>query len=58
MAAKIKKAMLDFSGKGTKLELYFSTGATSMKFLPVNYKEDWALVRATDDAIGYKYAVK
>jgi phosphonate transport system substrate-binding protein len=48
LAAKIKEAMLSFDMKGTSLEADFgSDGAT--KFVPVNYKNDWALIRRIDE---------
>jgi phosphonate transport system substrate-binding protein len=57
LADKISKALLDFDWKGTGLEkLFGSTGQT--KFIPVNYKNDWALVRRIDDAIGSAHVVK
>ena len=40
--------MLSFDMKGTSLEADFgSDGAT--KFVPVNYKNDWALIRRIDE---------
>ena len=57
LADKISKAFLDFDWKGTGVEkLFGSTGQT--KFIPVNYKNDWALVRRIDDAIGSAHVVK
>jgi phosphonate transport system substrate-binding protein len=60
LAAKVKAALLDFDAKGTALEAYgyFPSGAAKMNFLPVNYKEDWALVRSTDNGIGYQYKLR
>jgi phosphonate transport system substrate-binding protein len=58
LAAKLKAAILSFDAAGTELSSYFPAGATGpMHFLPVNYKEDWALVRSTDNAIGFKYEI-
>jgi phosphonate transport system substrate-binding protein len=51
LAAKIKDALSTFDWKGTPLELVFS-GAKQTKFLPVNYKNDWALIRRIDDEMG------
>jgi len=57
LADKIRAALLDFDWKGTGLEkLFSSTGQT--KFIPVNYKNDWALVRRIDDAIGSAHVIK
>ncbi|HUB24613.1 MAG TPA: phosphate/phosphite/phosphonate ABC transporter substrate-binding protein [Tepidisphaeraceae bacterium] len=51
LAAKIKDALLTFDWKGTPLEQMFS-GAKQTKFLPVNYKNDWSLIRRIDDEMG------
>jgi phosphonate transport system substrate-binding protein len=51
LAAQIRGALLSFDWKGTPLEQVFS-GAKQTKFVPVNYKSDWALIRRIDDEMG------
>jgi phosphonate transport system substrate-binding protein len=49
LASKIRHAFAEFSPQGTSLEKQFrSTDAT--KFVPVSYKQDFALIRRIDDA--------
>jgi phosphonate transport system substrate-binding protein len=57
LAAKISAALLDFDWKGTGLEKLFGPGGET-KFIPVNYKNDWALVRRIDDAMGDIHILK
>jgi phosphonate transport system substrate-binding protein len=57
LAAKLKKAMLDFDWSNTGLEELFGA-AGQTKFIPVDYKNDWALVRRIDDAIGNAHVLK
>ena len=47
LAAKIKEAMMSFHTKGTPLETAFTDGGDG-KLVPVNYKNDWALIRRID----------
>jgi phosphonate transport system substrate-binding protein len=47
LAAKVKEAILTFEIKGTAMEADFS--GDSSKFVPVNYKNDWALIRRIDE---------
>jgi phosphonate transport system substrate-binding protein len=56
LANKIRTALLDFDWKGTGLEKLFGADGQN-KFVPVNYKNDWALVRRIDDAIGSAHVV-
>jgi phosphonate transport system substrate-binding protein len=51
LAAKVKEAMSSFQWSGTGIEREFAS-AKYNKLVPVNYKEDWRLVREIDDAIG------
>jgi phosphonate transport system substrate-binding protein len=51
LAAKIKDALLSFDWKGTPLEDIFN-GAQQTKFVPVDYKNDWPLIRRIDDQMG------
>jgi phosphonate transport system substrate-binding protein len=46
---KIREAMLTFDWKGTGLEKEF--GPDTVKFVEVNYKDDWANTRRIDDVI-------
>jgi phosphonate transport system substrate-binding protein len=57
LAAKIRKVVLDFSWKGTSLEKEFAA-SNQTRFVPVDYKNDWALVRRIDDNIGTDYSIK
>jgi phosphonate transport system substrate-binding protein len=50
LAAKVKAALLSFPWKGTGMEKEFEPGGQA-KFVPVDFKNDWALVRRIDDAI-------
>jgi phosphonate transport system substrate-binding protein len=45
----IKSTLLEFQWEGTGLEKEFGPEAT--KFVPVNYKDDWANIRRIDQAI-------
>jgi phosphonate transport system substrate-binding protein len=56
LAKKIREAMLNYSWKGTTMEKFFAdAGQTGLA--PVNYKDDWSLVRRVDDATGSKHVV-
>jgi phosphonate transport system substrate-binding protein len=57
LAEKIRNAILQFNWSGTGLEKEFSATGQN-RFTPVNYKDDWALVRKIDDEIGYVHQVK
>lgn len=57
LAAKIKSALLDFDFKGTTLQKEFGA-SNQMRLVPVDYKNDWALIRRIDDAIGFSYQLK
>jgi phosphonate transport system substrate-binding protein len=48
LAEKIKNALLSYDWKGTTLEDVFS-GAKQTTFVPVNYKNDYSLIRRIDD---------
>jgi phosphonate transport system substrate-binding protein len=52
----IKTTLLDFKWEGTGLEKEFGPEAT--KFVPVNYKNDWANIRRIDQAISQARARK
>jgi phosphonate transport system substrate-binding protein len=57
LAAKIKGAILDFDWKGTSVGKEFAS-SNQTRFVPVNYKNDWALIRRIDDSIGFSYQIK
>jgi phosphonate transport system substrate-binding protein len=52
LAEKIRAAILGFNFAGTSVEKHFPG---RVKFIPVNYKEDWALIRQFDNATGTKH---
>ncbi len=57
LAAQIKGALLSFDWKGTPLEDIFS-GAKETTFVPVDYKNDWSLIRRIDDQMGTRPPVE
>jgi phosphonate transport system substrate-binding protein len=57
LAAKIRGAILDFDWKGTSLEKEFAS-SNQTRFVPVDYKNDWSLIRSIDDNIGFAYQIK
>ncbi len=59
LAAKIKQAFFNFKWEGTALAReYEKTEPPQEKFLPISYKEKWAMVRDIDTAMGVSYACK
>jgi phosphonate transport system substrate-binding protein len=48
LAAKVREALLTYDFKGTPLETEF-VAKDQTKFVPVNYKNDWALIRRIDE---------
>jgi phosphonate transport system substrate-binding protein len=50
LAATIKDTLLSFDFKGTSLEARFASSNES-HFVPLNYFNDWAIVRMIDDTI-------
>ena len=53
LAAKVTEVLTNFAWAGSGLEKEFGpSGGTS--FVPVNYKDDWSLIRRIDDAMGMK----
>jgi phosphonate transport system substrate-binding protein len=57
LADAVRQACFDFEWAGTRLEKeYASIGAD--RFVPVNYKNDWSIVRRIDDAVGYHHSVE
>jgi phosphonate transport system substrate-binding protein len=57
LAAKVREAFFSFRWAGTALEQEFSTLGVS-KFVPITYKEAWALVRDVDAAMNVRYTCK
>lgn len=57
LAKAIREAFLSFRLDGTALAEEFA-GSGADRFLPVDYKDDFALVRRIDDAAGFEHALK
>jgi phosphonate transport system substrate-binding protein len=57
LAAKVREAFLNFDWKGTNLEKSYAA-ANQSKFVPVNYKDDFAPVRAIDAKLKELSALK
>jgi phosphonate transport system substrate-binding protein len=59
LAAKIRDAFFSFPWEGSELAKEFNRSETPQeKFLPINYKTDWQVVRDIDRAMGVSYACK
>ncbi len=59
LAAKIKEAFFTFPWDGSELAKEFaSTTPPMQKFLPITYKDNWAPIRESDEAVGVKYECK
>jgi len=57
LAEKVRKGLLDFKWEGTSVaKLFEGTGQT--RVVPVNFKDDFALVRRIDDSIGFEHVIK
>lgn len=56
LAAKIRRALLTFDWKGTSLEPLLS-GTKQTRFVPISYKNDFALIRRIDDEMGIEEAI-
>lgn len=56
VAAKIKAALADFKFAGTSMEYFVAEGSTHLT--PVNYKNDWSLIRSYDEATGTKHELE
>jgi phosphonate transport system substrate-binding protein len=57
LADRIRRTVLEFSFKTTTLEPRFAS-SNQTRFVPVNYKNDWAAVRLIDDALARPYRLK
>ena len=55
LVEKIKEAFFNFPWEGSALAAEFKKEA---KFIPIDYKKDWAVLRKIDDANGVKYTCK
>ena len=55
LVEKIKEAFFTFPWEGSALEAEFKK---EDKFIPIAYKEDWAVMRKIDEATGVKYTCK
>ncbi|MEM9725346.1 MAG: PhnD/SsuA/transferrin family substrate-binding protein, partial [Pseudomonadota bacterium] len=52
---KIKEAFETFEWAGTTLEAEFSKSGEA-QFVPITFKEDWAVIRKIDEANGVAYS--
>ena len=57
LALKIRGAFFDFRWAGTELQKEFGKIGLG-KFIPITYKEQFAVVRSIDEALGVKYAME
>lgn len=55
LAAKLREAVLSYRFEGELAEEFKATGAD--RFVPINYKDDFGLVRRIDDASGFKHEI-
>lgn len=59
LAAKVKEAFFSFNWDGTALQKEFKSAEPPQeKFIPITFKETWAVVRQIDDAMGVSYTCK
>ncbi len=55
LVEKIKEAFFNFQWEGSALKQEFQK---EDKFIPIDYKKDWAVLRKIDEATGVKYTCK
>ena len=55
LVEKIKEAFFDFQWEGSALAAEFKKEG---KFIPIDYKKDWEVMRKIDEATGVKYTCK
>jgi phosphonate transport system substrate-binding protein len=55
LVEKIKEAFFNFKWEGSTLQAEFKKEG---KFIPIEYKKDWAVLRKIDEANGVKYTCK
>lgn len=59
LAQKVKDAFFSFNWEGTGLQKEFNKGQPPQeKFMPINYKQYWQVVRDIDRAMGVNYTCK
>ena len=59
LAAKVKEAFFSFRWEGSALlDEFKHTEPPQEKFIPITFKEHWAVVRQIDQALGVSYACK
>lgn len=59
LAEKVKQAFFSFNWEGTALAKEFNTAQPPQeKFIPINYKEYWQVVRDIDAAMSVSYACR
>ncbi|MBP2147468.1 phosphonate transport system substrate-binding protein [Xanthobacter flavus] len=59
LAAKVKEAFFSFNWDGTGLQKEFKSAEPPQeKFIPITFKDTWAVVRQIDDAMGVSYTCK
>ena len=59
LAEKVKQAFYSFNWDGTALQKEFKSAEPPQeKFIPITFKDTWAVVRQIDDAMGVKYECK
>ena len=51
LAAKVREAFFSFKWEGSRLKREYEK-ETGTKFLPIRYKEHWAIIRQIDEAMG------
>jgi len=56
VAQKLREALLSFDWKKTTLEPVL--GSKRTRFIPINYREDWSLLRRIDDATGTTHTIR
>ncbi|TVR42538.1 MAG: phosphate/phosphite/phosphonate ABC transporter substrate-binding protein [Planctomycetota bacterium] len=57
VAAKVREAFFTFNWEGTNLYKEFSPQRQT-SFIPITYKEHWAVIRQIDEALGVKYEIR
>ena len=57
LAEKVRKGLLEFKWEGTSVAEFFD-GTGQTRLVPVNYKDDFSLVRRIDNAIGFEHIIK
>jgi phosphonate transport system substrate-binding protein len=58
LAMKVREALTTFDWSGSSLDKELTVQGQPTKFVPVNYKEQWSLIRRIDDVSGTVHEVK